>query len=62
MMKDQIGYVVHGVYKPTDRRTCKMIKGEICMYLVVSIGGLNLMEEPGTTIIHKAFNRAVDEL
>ena len=62
MTKDQVGYMAYGVGKPADRRTCKMIKGHICMYLVINIGGVNLMEEPGTTIIHKAFCRAVDEL
>jgi phosphoenolpyruvate carboxylase len=62
MYGDQIDYAVHGINKPTDRRTCKMIKSEICKYLLVDIGGLSLEEEPATTIIHKAFVRAVDQL
>ena len=59
---DQIGYAVHWINKPADRRTCKMIKSEICKYLLVDIGGLSIEEEPATTIIHKAFVRAVDQL
>jgi len=62
MHGDQIGYAVHGINKPADRRTCKMIKSEICKYLLVDIGGLSIEEEPATTIIHKAFVRAVDQL
>ena len=62
MHGDQIGYAVHGINKPADRRTCKMIKSEICKYLLVDIGRLSIEEEPATTIIHKAFVRAVDQL
>lgn len=60
--KDKVGYVPDGLGRPLKRRTCKEIKGQIYNILLFDIGGLNLIEEPGMSIAHEAFVRAVDHI
>lgn len=59
--EEQYGFAPKAPWKPADRRTCKMIKSHIAKYLVIDIGGLDLLNETATTIIHEAFNRAVNQ-
>lgn len=60
----EIGYA-WCTLKPTNRRTCKMIKNHICKALAFKISydrAAKITEEERKTVIHNAFIRAVDEL
>lgn len=62
---DQIGFVTYGSYKPTKRRTCKMILDKIRQILMVTICGfreMNFMDELTKSIVHESFIKAIDQL
>lgn len=65
-MGEQIGFANCDRYcRPTNRRTCKMIRAKICQILMVTICGfreMNLMDEPMKSIIHESFIKAIDQL